>query len=139
MSYRSIGGDRYEITLSLRRDCFLGGVDAPFDPIAHIGIFSANGGQLLHIGDNGYLKIPYTGNDTLNPFIRSDCGFEGTQVCVQEAVYKGIVTLPFRNGGYILGYQRCCRNETLANIVDPLRTGGTYWVHITQTALQLKN
>src|SRR5690606_12620741 len=46
---------------------------------------------------------------------------------------------PFRNGGYILGDQRCCRNETLANIVDPLRTGGTYWVHITQTALQLKN
>lgn len=139
MTYKSIGGDRYEITLSLRRDCFLGGVDAPFDPIAHIGVFSANGALLLNIGDNGLLKIPYTGNDTLNPFIRSDCGFEGTQVCVQEAIYKGILTLPFRNGGYILAYQRCCRNETLANIVDPLRTGATYWVHITQTALQQKN
>ncbi|MFZ1704224.1 MAG: PKD domain-containing protein [Saprospiraceae bacterium] len=139
MTYRHISGDRYEITLSLRRDCLLGSDEAPFDPIAHVGVFSANGALLLSIGDNGLLKIPYIGNDTLNPFIRSDCGFEGTQVCVQEAKYVGILTLPFRNGGYILAYQRCCRNATVANIIDPLNTGATYWVAITQAALSLKN
>ncbi|MBK7524242.1 MAG: gliding motility-associated C-terminal domain-containing protein [Saprospiraceae bacterium] len=139
LTYRHVSGDVYEVTLSLRRDCFLGHPDAEFDPIAHIGIFSANGSQLINFGNNGHLQIPYIGNDTLNPFIRSDCGFEGRQVCVQEAKYVGYLILPFRFGGYILGYQRCCRNATLNNIVDPLNTGATYWVAITDTALSEKN
>ena len=28
-------------------------------------------------------------------------------------------------------YQRCCRNETLLNITEPLETGATYTVHIS--------
>ncbi len=139
MSYRHVNGDLYEVTLTLRRDCFLGSPDAEFDPVVNIAIFSSNGNLLTHLANNGYLRINYTGNDTLNPFIRSDCGFEGTQVCVQEAVYKSILTLPFRPGGYILAYQRCCRNETLANIVYPLLTGATYWIHVTESALRAKN
>ena len=59
LTYRHVSGDVYEVTLSLRRDCFLGHPDAEFDPIAHIGIFSANGSQLINFGNNGHLQIPY--------------------------------------------------------------------------------
>jgi len=43
--------------------------------------------------------------------------------------------LPFRENGYFLAYQRCCRNVTLNNIIDPLETGTTKFVCLTETTL----
>lgn len=43
------------------------------------------------------------------------------------------------SGGYTLAYQRCCRNQTIVNIVNPLATGATYSVTISEAALQQCN
>ncbi|MBK9253964.1 MAG: gliding motility-associated C-terminal domain-containing protein [Saprospiraceae bacterium] len=139
LTYRRISPEVFQVRLTLRRDCLLGSPDAQFDPVASIGIFSSSGAPLTSLADNGQLRIPFMASDTLNQYIRSDCGFEGTQVCVHETVYQRLVRLPFREGGYILAYQRCCRNETLANIMNPLETGSTYWVSISEDALTLGN
>jgi len=139
LKYRHIQDDRYEITLTFRRDCILGAVDAQFDNPANVWIFNGNGNLKTNLGVNGRLKMNFNSSDTLNQIIESDCGFEGTQVCVHETVYREIVRLPNNPGenGYILAYQRCCRNATLENILEPLETGGTWSVEITPEAQAL--
>jgi gliding motility-associated-like protein len=137
LTYKHESGDNYRIKLTLRRDCFLGQVG--FDTTAFIWIFTSAGESATGISNNGTLKIPLMGADTLNEFIRSDCGFEGDQVCVQEATYEALVYLPYRPGGYYFAYQRCCRNATIFNIIDPVETGSTYWTHITEDALRTRN
>ncbi len=42
--------------------------------------------------------------------------------------------LPVFPGSYFISYQRCCRNNTITNIVDPQSSGATYTVEITDTA-----
>jgi gliding motility-associated-like protein len=139
MTYRHISGNTYQVKLVLRRDCFLGSKEAEFDDPASIGIFTSGGELVKWLFPDGQILIPFMASDTLNEFIRSDCGFEGTQVCVHETTYQGFLNLPPRVGGYILAYQRCCRNASLNNILDPLETGSTYWVAIGDRALQAQN
>ena len=74
-------------------------------------------------------------DDTLNEVVFKNCGIVGGDVCVHTTTYKDTIELPFIAGGYILAYQRCCRNKTILNIVDPENTGATYTVHITEEAL----
>lgn len=134
MTYRCIGNGRYEITLEVRRDCEYGDPDAPFDLEAIIGIFDGSGNKIVGLGSNGLFLFKFMGDDTINDTLISDCLVGGNDVCVHRAIYKDTVQLPYRANGYILAYQRCCRNTTLNNIVDPLLTGMTLAVNITPKA-----
>ncbi|MBT8228969.1 MAG: hypothetical protein KJO50_01830, partial [Bacteroidia bacterium] len=136
LTYRCLGNSRYEVSLDFRRDCFNGATDAQFDDPAAIGIFDENGFLVEILGQGGMILIPLSVNDTLNETVSSECNVIGGDVCTQTTTYRDTIILPFRNGGYYLAYQRCCRNATLNNIVDPLRTGATYWIRITEQALQ---
>ena len=139
LTYKHISGDMYQVKIVLRRDCFLGDPEAEFDNPASVGIFTSGGALAVWLGNSGQIRMPFMSSDTLNEFIKSDCGFEGTQVCVHETTYLGNIILPSRPGGYILAYQRCCRNVTLNNVKDPLETGGTWWVNVIESALDQKN
>ncbi len=139
LTYKHVIGDVYQVRLVLRRDCFLGSPEAEFDDPASIGIFTAGGALAGWLANNGQLKLKFMNSDTLNEYIQSDCGFEGTQVCVHETIYQGNLTLPFREGGYILAYQRCCRNASLNNVPDPTEVGSTYFINVTEKSMQLKN
>jgi len=136
LTYRCLGNSRYEISLEFRRDCFNGAPDAQFDRFASVTIFNANNQLVVTLGNGGELRIPFVDDDTLNEKLTSICNVIGDDVCVQTTVYKDTVILPQRPGGYILAYQRCCRNNALTNVADPLNTGATYWVRITERALQ---
>ncbi len=139
MSYRCIGADTYEVSLEFRRDCFNGAPNAQFDEFASIGVFDADRNLVLTVGSGGEIRIPFMGDDTLNEILTSECNVIGGDVCVQTTLYRDTVVLPPIPGGYILAYQRCCRNSKLNNIADPLNTGATYWVRITEAALEVCN
>jgi len=130
MTYRCLGNDLYELTLTIRRDCENGAEDAPFDDPAYIGVFDIFGSLQLHLGNMGRYEIPFMGEDTITNSIVYDCSALGTPVCVHEAVYRDTIFLPFNKIGYRLAYQRCCRNSILVNIEDPLETGATYHVSL---------
>ncbi|MFT4534406.1 MAG: gliding motility-associated-like protein [Saprospiraceae bacterium] len=141
LKYRHIIDDQYEIILTFRRDCLNGAPNALFEDRANIWVFNGKGNLKLNIGSQGKFVMDLNPTDTLNQIIMSDCGFEGTQVCVEETIYKGILRLPFNPGeeGYLLAYQRCCRNSTLENILDPLETGGTWTTAITEEVQSMNN
>jgi len=133
MNYTCLGNNEYEITLTIFRDCFNGNPNAWFDDPASIGIFSADNELLDEI------RIDLMGNDTLNPVLTNECLVVPPSVCVHTTTYRAIVELEPRPGGYQLAYQRCCRNQTIANIVAPLETGATYGVTISEKALEACN
>jgi gliding motility-associated-like protein len=139
MTYRCLGGQSYEITLTLRRDCFLGSPEAAFDDPAHIGIFDGEGNQVRNLGQFGIILLPFRKDDTLNEILKTECEVIGGDVCVHTTTYRGKIELPFRAGGYILAYQRCCRNESITNIIEPKLTGATYSMVISEDALRYQN
>lgn len=134
MSFQCLGNDFYQIDLTVRRDCVNGADNAQFDDPAYVGIFDAKGNPLDFLGRFGMVEMAIISIDTIFPN-QPFCSYLGGEVCVTEARYQARVFLPFREGGYVLGYQRCCRNVTLNNIVDPLNTGNTSFVCLTETTL----
>ncbi|HMG16507.1 MAG TPA: gliding motility-associated C-terminal domain-containing protein [Saprospiraceae bacterium] len=131
LTYRCLShNDQYEITLIVYRDCIH--AKAEFDSPACVAVYSNNTGILYKT-----LKMlykPELGNpDTLGSI---PCIFTDEPVCVEKYVYKDTLSLPLNNAGYLITYQRCCRNETLKNILDPLKTGTTFYVLISTEALK---
>ncbi|MEM9919566.1 MAG: PKD domain-containing protein [Bacteroidota bacterium] len=131
------GSSNFEVQMTIFRDCFNGNPNAFFDQPASIGIFDQNNNLLTNLGTNGQLLIPFDTllNDTLDPVLSNPCLVVPPTVCVHTTFYLDTITLPFRQGGYLLAYQRCCRNRTILNIVNPLASGATFSVRITEQAL----
>ncbi|NNK89377.1 MAG: hypothetical protein HKO89_02105, partial [Saprospiraceae bacterium] len=136
LTYKCLGNNEYEVTLIVRRDCENGAEDAPFDDPAVVGVFDIFGALQLHLGNLGEMELPFMGEDTVSNEIVFDCGALGGPVCVHEAVYRDTITLPWNKIGYILAYQRCCRNSILNNITEPLETGATYYSRVEAKALE---
>ena len=138
MTFECLGNDFYQIDLVLRRDCINGNEDADFDDPAYVGIFDAFGNPLDYLGKLGLVEMALVGIDTINPSL-PECAYLGGEICVQEAQYTAKVFLPFKKKGYVLGYQRCCRNITLSNIANPTLTGNTSFVCLTEPTLNTCN
>ena len=135
ITYTCLGNNQYEIILTVFRDCINGNPNAYFDNPASIGIFDNNNDLVTSVGQNGELRIELMNDDTLNPVLTNPCLVVPPDVCVHTSTYRSVVDLPFRPGGYQLAYQRCCRNQTIVNIIEPLASGATYGVTITEEAL----
>lgn len=123
MYYDRLDGNNFRITLKLYRDCSAA-EGAPYDDPLQIYVYNASGVLV------DSLVIPFPGSITIDPDLSDPCMTSPPDVCVQEAIYSQIINLPNSAGGYDLVYQRCCRNSTIINIVDPLYTGATYTEHI---------
>ncbi len=130
IGYRCLGNDQYEVILSVYRDCINAGPDTEFDDPASVGIFLNSTGALVDT-----FPMFFMGDDTLREFLLDDCLMVQSPVCVHTTTYRQVITLPFVDGGYELAYQRCCRNETLNNIINPKETGATYTIKLTEAAL----
>lgn len=124
--YDCLGNGQFRITLKLYRDCFLG--QAPYDNPATVSVYNSSGTLVQNI----FMQFP--GSNVLPINALTPCYQDNAQVCVEEAVYEEIVSLPLSPGGYTLSYQRCCRNESILNIFDPGDTGSTYTIRIPESA-----
>lgn len=129
--YDHMGGNNYRITLKLYRDCFSG--LAAYDNPATIFIFDSSGSFVDSV------EIPFPGSVVLPPTINNPCFTPPTDVCVEEAIYQGFVNLPPISGGYNLMYQRCCRNNSILNLINPGDVGSTYMAHIPDPSLAVNN
>lgn len=112
------GNKLYQIRLTIYRDCFsING--APFDNPAIVGIYKNN--QLVQ-----RLTLPLQ-NTFLLPFSApSPCAPPPPNTCIEHTTYVGSVSLPPAAEGYTIVYQRCCRNSTIINLINPDFNGATY-------------
>lgn len=131
MSYKHLGFNEYEITLMLYIDCFNGNSGAiSQDQFANFSVFR---------GDSGFLmlnlcKSVLRSNPERVSKTNYNCIKISPDACVDAYKYIGIMSLPPIPGGYIISFQRCCRNNTIINLVSPLSTGENIWTHIADTS-----
>ncbi|MGH1339485.1 MAG: PKD domain-containing protein [Aureispira sp.] len=131
MTYTCLGNNRYEVALTIFRDCENGNPNAYFDDPAFVGIFNARTGAYLATE-----QLFFSGqDDTLNLAEVNPCYTLNDDVCIHTTTYRRQVSLGFTPDGYHLVYQRCCRNNVITNIVLPGATGATYDVVISGVAL----
>ncbi len=134
ITYKCLGNGtpntlKYRFTLRLYRDCNSGG--APFDNPAEMAIYQGfeNSSTLF---DAFQTNIDSQSGVPTDPFL---CG-AGINLCVEQADYTFEKDLPIlQNQSYFLVYQRCCRPETITNIIDPSNLGMTIMVEIKATAM----
>lgn len=131
MFYDCIGGNTYRITVKLYRDCLSGG--AEFDSNLPITVFNGSNIQI----DN--FSIPFPGSSLVDVFLDNPCITLPGDICVQEAIYTKVVTLPPSGNGYTLAYQRCCRGPAVTNLVVPEEVGLTLTIDIPPSALATCN
>ena len=130
--YECLGEGRYRITLKIYRDCYNG--EAPLDNPANVAIYRRSDNSLYDV-----LQIPL-GSVTPVPVVLDDpCLHAPPSLCVEEGLYTAIVELPLSSRGYVLSYQRCCRNATIANLFNPSEQGATYFTVIPEVGGLLCN
>jgi gliding motility-associated-like protein len=129
--YSYLGNNQYQIRLTVYRDCFYG--VPPFDSPALVGVWNAS--------NNFVFAVDLFPNDSadIDPIINSPCFIPPTNVCYKVCNYYGTITLPPSTGGYQLAYQRCCRNQTILNIVSPLDVGASFYAYIPGTTTSPNN
>ncbi len=128
VTYRHIGGTRYEITIDLYQDC-LGGAEKD---------------KVISEDNPAFLAVYFTGSTS--PFINFDtirvgpaasidvpanfsnsCINQAPTVCLKRQRFRKEYNFPPSATGYTIVYQRCCRNNTIVNIINPGNTGATYY------------
>jgi len=113
ITYRCLGGNQYEISLSFYRDC--AGVAAP--GTVSINLSSASCAQNYNLTLN---QIPGTGIDVspICTMFNTQCS-GGTYPGVQEYIYRAITTLPASCTDWVFSFSLCCRNATIGTILNP--------------------
>lgn len=119
---------RFRIRMSLYRDCAGGGAD--FDAQANFGIY-----QWDSIRYTYYSTQLATHSEVVRVLPDDNpCLIIPPGICVESTVYEFVIDLPLFNGSYVISYSRCCRNNTITNIIDAPNSGATYFVEITDIA-----
>lgn len=107
--YECLGDNTYLVTLKVYRDCLPG--NSNFDNSPNVAVYE---GSTLIATVNFSLSEATV---TELPLVSGDpCLIPPDDICTAEAIYTSEVTLPPTDVGYILAYQRCCRNVTILNI-----------------------
>lgn len=131
MFYKYIGGDAggnniYEITLYIYQDCLTGLPDVRLvDNPAYIGIFTKSGVPYLSID-----SIEKSEDIAVPANFNNSCVNNPPATCLRRVRFTRRYALPRNTEGYRVIYSRCCRNETVNNIVQPGKVGATYYCDI---------
>jgi gliding motility-associated-like protein len=123
-----VGGTAtYDIKFVIYRDRFGGG--AYFDVPARFGIYRQTGDTEWALVDSIF-RDP--SNIQIIELTKDPCVIPPDNIGADKGEYHFTLTLPIlASSSYMIAYQRCCRNNTINNIIDPYRTGAAYMVEIS--------
>ncbi|MDC1370385.1 PKD domain-containing protein [Flavobacteriales bacterium] len=110
ITYRCLDSNRYEITLTLFRDC--NGI--AFANGAQIGCFNGGTGALV---TSTYVPLDTSQFVPLNAV--SPCLIIPPGTCLEQATYIDTVTLLPDTNGYDISFSVCCRSNASNNITIP--------------------
>ena len=139
LQYECAGDGTYRITMIIYRDCReQERTAAPFDGDgdqtqgAYISIFRGSGSTYSLVRQ---LVAPLRSQSSIEP-PDYPCLIPPDNLCVERGEYRFDMEIPDwpSSQSYYIVYQRCCRNNTISNIVSPGSNGATYAIEITPEA-----
>jgi gliding motility-associated-like protein len=116
----------YQITLKLYR----GNSGAALDQFIPITIFRSLTGAAITGPVYAKKYATLEGPFQVNYFSTNPCIFPPEDVNYQYGLYTVTVDLQESSYGYIVAYQRCCRDADIKNLKDPGEQGATYFTKI---------
>lgn len=134
MTYRCVEIDSinqattFDIEVIMYRDSKGGG--ANFDDPARFGLFRGIGQNWEFIDE--FRERPAALEDLT--FVEDPCITIPPNVGVQSGKYEFRITINWSDQNYKIAYQRCCRNNTISNLVEPQSTGAVFEIDITPEA-----
>jgi gliding motility-associated-like protein len=129
ITYKYIGNDQYQFFMKIYRDC--NGQGAELDNPASITLFRGTTFQRN-------IQAPLDSSRNLSK-PNLPCTETNIDVCVEEGSYSWVLTLPPVNESYTVVYQRCCRNNTITNILNPESSGASYFIELSPAAQVARN
>lgn len=124
----------YEVTLIMYRDDSDANA-ADFDPTINLGIYEFVNGQWIYRVD---VSTVLRSDDRILPVSPSPCLSVPT-FNIFRGEYRFNITLPKTSNDYMFAYQRCCRNNTISNIIDPGEKGAAFTAILTPEGQQTCN
>ncbi len=125
VSYVYLGNNNYRVRIDIYQDCISGDPKAiEQDNPAIVSIFTGNGNFYLtdSILASSDLRVP----DNFS----NDCVNNKPKTCLNKVSFIKVFNLPPNATGYEIVYQRCCRNGSILNIIDPGAVGASYYAII---------
>lgn len=125
VTYEYIELDTYLIKVNLYLDCENGIPGAiELDRMVNVSYFNSRTNELI---DNDGLPVL---TETRVEEVNYKCLETQPNACVVEFTFSYKKIIDPGNDGITIAYQRCCRNSTIDNLVDPGRTGATFFAKI---------
>lgn len=127
---------RYRVNLFLYIDCINGQPGAiEDDKRGFINVFSYNKTFNTYTLISGTTETDYpvefarTGPSRVSD-VNYKCIKNKPDACVDKYTFALDIEVPINSDGYTISFERCCRNNSINNIVNPQSTGATYFTHI---------
>jgi gliding motility-associated-like protein len=120
---------KYQVSLSIYEDCENGQPEAiNQDNPAYLSLYDAGNSSsgALDLDTSVY----YVSSVTVPANFSNACIKNVPPVCLLKKTFVKTYYLPPNAGGYLVAYERCCRNNAVGNIVDPGDNGSTYFCSI---------
>lgn len=127
VTYRCMGNNNFEITITLYQDCQYGEPEAILDDNpAEFAIYTGGPNPTLFMAQSR----PAVATDNVPANFSNECINNYPTTCMRRQIFRFTVNLPPNPQGYYIVYQRCCRNAAINNIQTPGNIGVTYGTRI---------
>ncbi|MCC6818964.1 MAG: gliding motility-associated C-terminal domain-containing protein [Bacteroidia bacterium] len=125
----------YRIDMFLYIDCDNGDPGAIAQDVnGYLNVYSYNknfNNYTLYTNNSNYYSLNNARSGPVRVASTNyNCIKNKPNLCVDKYTYSLNITIPINNGGYVISFERCCRNNSIGNIFSPGSTGATYWTHI---------
>lgn len=123
LTYKCLGNSQYRINIDIYEDCLTGQQSAiDEDDPAYVSIYTGLNFQILYRVDS----IKLADRIVVPVNFSNQCINNYPNTCLKRASFNQTYVLPDNTYGYLIVYQRCCRNATIVNIANPGSVGATY-------------
>jgi len=132
-----IAYNHYVVSIAIYEDCLNGSAQAiAADDPAKLAAYDSSG---LEIDTSNVFYDTLGSRIELPTNFSNMCVTDPPKVCLLKTTFVKHYYFRPSTKGYIVAYQRCCRNQQVMNILNPGNTGSTYYCKIPPSGLAANN
>jgi gliding motility-associated-like protein len=126
---------KYQVSITIYEDCQNGQHSAiEADNPAYFAVYDTFR-NLINVDTD----VNYTSSVLVPLNFNNACIDNPPTVCLLKKTFQKTYIFPPNASGYIVAYQRCCRNASVINIMDPSNIGATYYCRIPPVTVVGRN